>query len=154
MPRPRRCGHREGPQILSPVTPYATYVVRHGRGIEMGYADEMPMFGADQIEDAALAGILAWLAEAPKPTTGEGLYVRYCGNCHGADAWGGRVDKALTDELDEIRETVREGHGGTRYGDREEYMPAWTAAILTDADLALIEGYLASLPPAPDDDDD
>jgi mono/diheme cytochrome c family protein len=147
-------GGAKGPQILNPVNAYATYVVRNGRGIEMGFADEMPMVPTYQISDADLQAILTMLGEATKPTTGEGLYVRFCGNCHGADAWGGRVGKGLTDELDELREAVRDGHGGSRFGERDEYMPAWTSSALANPDIALIEAYLPSLPPGPDDDDD
>lgn len=151
---PDGAGTAKAPQILNPVEPYATYVVRNGRGIEMGYVDEMPAFPASQISDGELAAIMQKLGAAEKPTTGEGLYVRFCGNCHGQDAWGGRVGKGLTDELDELGEAIREGHGGNDYGDREEYMPAWSSSKLTNGDIALIEAYLRGVPPGPGDDDD
>lgn len=148
-------GNDMGPQILSPVVPYATYVIHTGRD-EMGYADPMPSF-TGELTDAEITAVLAWLALPPKPTDGAGLYRRFCGNCHGDDAWGGRVDEDLTgkaDEPDEVLEEVREGHHDMRYGEREKYMPAWSASELTNAEVALITGYIASLPPAPDDDDD
>lgn len=153
-------GSTKGPQILSPVIPYATYVTRTGRN-DMGYPDPMPAF-AGELSDAQIGAVLAWLAQAPKPTDGAGLYTRFCGNCHGADAYGGRVEQDLTSEIreepEELREKVREGEGGNDYGDRTEYMPAWSAGALTDAEIALITSYIASLPPNPngdgDDDDD
>jgi mono/diheme cytochrome c family protein len=81
-------------------------------------------------------------------------YVRFCRNCHGADAHGGRVGESITGESDELHEAVREGHGGDRYADRTEYMPAWTTAELSDVEVALVADYLATLPPGPDNDDD
>jgi mono/diheme cytochrome c family protein len=145
------------PQILSPVRPYATYVVRAGRD-ELEYLDPMTAFDRETLSDGELVAILDFLAAAAKPTTGEGLYTRFCGNCHGANAQGGRSDKDLTHEVDEgvgeVMETVREGHGGADYGDRTEYMPGWSSAELTNADVAAITAYIASLPPGPGDDDD
>jgi mono/diheme cytochrome c family protein len=150
-------GTDDGPQILSPVRPYATYVVRHGRANEMGFMTGMDPFDSDALADHELVAILDWLSAAAKPTTGEGLYVRFCGNCHGADAWGGRVGQDLTreiDETDELFEKVREGHGGARYADRTEYMPGWTRAALIDEDVLAIAAYIGSLPVGPDDEHD
>lgn len=145
-------GTIEGPQILNPVVGYASYVVRHGRD-EMGYEDPMPEVLSDELSDALLIGILDWLREAPHPTDGEGLYVRFCGNCHGAGGVGGRADEDVAGaELDEIEETVREGHGENDYGDRKEYMPAWPAAELSNAEVAAIGAYLSGLPGGGDDD--
>ncbi|NVB79363.1 MAG: c-type cytochrome [Kofleriaceae bacterium] len=146
-------GSMDGPQILSPVKPFATYTVRTGRDKQMGFRDAMPAFGDDVLSDAELSRVLDFLAAAPKPSTGEGLYVRFCGNCHGANAQGGRVGQDVTHELDEVSEKVREGHGGTNYGARTKYMPSWTSAELTDAEVDLIAAYLATLPPGPGDDD-
>ena len=30
--------------------------------------------------------------------------------------------------VEEAKAAVRDGHGGAKYGDREEYMPAWTSS--------------------------
>lgn len=147
-------GTGAGPQIQSPVRGYATYVIRNGRGREMGYADAMTPWDQTLLTDAQLAQILDMLSAAPKPTTGEGLYTRFCGNCHGANAQGGRVGKDITGETDEIGEAVREGHHVGDYSDREEYMPAWSANEITTAELAQIRAYLETLPPGPGDDDD
>ncbi|MGN6107470.1 MAG: c-type cytochrome [Kofleriaceae bacterium] len=154
---PDGAGTAMAPQVLSPVRPYATYVVRHGRGPEMGFPEGMEALEPGALSDAQLGAILDWLGEPAKPTTGQGLYVRFCGNCHGANAQGGRVEEDLTgeaDEPDELFEKVREGHGDDRYGARTKYMPAWTRSEITDAEIDLIVAYVASLPPAPDDDDD
>ena len=161
----RRCGgcHGEdgdgssaGPQIRSLNHGYAEYVVRTGRGREMGFPGVMLAFSSDEVDD--LQPILAWLDRSPPAQTGVALYVCYCGNCHGADALGGRVGedivKAARDGLDEVLEIVREGHDGTNYAARTKYMPAWSATELSDASVALITTYLASLAPGPNDDDD
>jgi mono/diheme cytochrome c family protein len=150
-------GTTAAPQILSPVRPYATFVVRNGRSNEMGFTTGMDAFDSVALPDEDLTAILVWLSAAPNPTTGEGLYVRYCGNCHGADAQGGRTGEDLTgeiDEVDEVFEKIRDGHGGTRYADRTEYMPAWSRAELADHEIEAIRAYIASLPVRPDDDDD
>ncbi len=161
----RRCGgcHGDdgegspaGPQIRSLNHGYAEFVVRNGRGREMGFADVMPAFSRDEIED--LEPILAWLDRPPTPQTGLALYARYCGNCHGPDGISGRVGedsvKEAQEGLDEVMEVVREGEGGFDYAARTEYMPAWTSAQLSDANVALIVAFLATLEPQPDDDDD
>ena len=87
----------------------------------------------------------ACAASAPKPATGQGLYVRYCNNCHGANGRSGRVGKDIVRELDELDQKVRFGHGGTSYGARTEYMPAWGTDVLTDADLDALRTYIGSL---------
>ncbi len=144
------------PQIQSPVRAYATFVVRNGRADQMGFGGAMPSFAAADLPD--LDAIFAWLDRPPHPTGGQALYVRYCANCHGADAQGGRVEQGVTHEAregsDEISEKVRDGHGGANYGARTKYMPAWTTGELSDADVAAIASYLVTLPPGPHDGDE
>jgi mono/diheme cytochrome c family protein len=145
----------DGPQIQSPVRGFATYVVRTGRGKEMGFKQEMEPFSTADLSDRQLTSILDFLSAVPHPTTGQGLYLRFCGNCHGANAQGGRVGESVArEESDEIDEKVREGHGGTNYASREKYMPAWSSAELTTTEVQLITEYLGGLPPGPGDDDD
>lgn len=149
-------GGPSGPQILSPVAGYATFVVRQGRD-EMGYPGPMPAFPADYLEDAELQAVLDFLSAPPKPATGEGLYRRFCGNCHGDDARGGRVGEALGEaarEGDEFLEVVREGSGGSAYGDRTEYMPAWDGGGLTDSEVEAIRSHVVSVAPGEEDDDE
>lgn len=149
-------GTTAGPQIRNPVRGFATYVIRNGRASEMGYADPMPSFSEGEVSD--LEPIFTWLERPPHPTDGPTLYVRYCGNCHGSDARGGRVSEDITHEaregVDEISEKVREGNGGTNYAARKKYMPAWSASELSDADVSEIAKYIASLPAGPGDHDD
>lgn len=138
-------GTEFGPTILNPVPGFATFVVRKGRN-EMGYAGGgMGAFDASVLPDPELDAIIGYLREAPKPTTGEGLYTRFCVNCHGANGKTGRVRKVIVGELGEIVEKVRQGHGGTNYGARTSYMPRWTAAEITDAELGLIRTYISTL---------
>ncbi len=141
---PDGAGTNMGPQILDPVKPYATYVVRHGRN-EMGYPGGMMLFDPTMLGDTQLNAILDWLASAPKPADGKGLYTRFCANCHGADARGGRTGKNIRLELGEVTQLVRLGHGGTSYGARTSYMPAWPATAITDAELTLIRNYVGTL---------
>ncbi len=88
--------------------------------------------------------------KAQKPTGGQALYQRFCANCHGSNGLGGRVHKDIVEEAnegaDELLETVRKGHGGSAYGERDEYMPAWTSAQLSNDDVTAIAAYLRTLP--------
>ena len=74
----------------------------------------------------------------PKPTDGPGLYTRFCANCHGAGGRGAVVGGIRGESLGEFREKVREGEGGRNYGNRGSYMPAWSAAQLSDAEITKI----------------
>jgi len=150
-------GTGSGPQVLNPVVGYADYVVRHGRD-EMGFPSGMASYSEEAIDDAELESILDWLRDAPRPKDGAALYVRFCGNCHGTDAKGGRVGEGIAgEEADEIDEQVREGHGGDDYGNRKKYMPSWSTSELSHDEVAAIADYLAGLGGGEhegDDDDD
>ncbi len=146
-------GTTSGPQIREPVHGFATYVIRNGRSAQMGFGQAMPAFATDEVSDLDLTAIFTYLDRAPRPTDGAGLYGRFCANCHGADAAGGRVGESPKEDRDEIAEKVREGKGGTSYGSTKKYMPAWTSAQLSDAEVALIADYLATLPGGDDGDD-
>lgn len=150
-------GTHLGPHILNPVAGFAHYVARTGRN-EMGYSGAMPSFTAEAVSDEQLTAIIDWLRSAEKPTTGAELYERFCTHCHGADAKSGRVGKNVAKEAgegaNEIREHVRQGHGGTDYGDRKEYMPAWPVSELTNPEVDAIAAYLKTLSGGGGDDDD
>lgn len=134
-----------GPTILNPVSGYASYVVRHGRN-EMGFPNGgMAALGTNAVTDAELTEILDYLGEAEKPTTGEGLYGRFCTNCHGTDGRSGRVGKNIAREANNVSLLIRFGHGGTSYGSRTGYMPSWTASEISDAEIGLIRAYVSSL---------
>ena len=137
-------GTKDGPQILNPVTGYATYVVRHGRN-EMGFPAPMMAFDTGALSDNEVAAILGFLSMAEKPTTGPELYGRFCQNCHGTNGRSGRVGKNIVREVNNMASIVRNGHGGTSYGSRTSYMPAFSKDAITDAELALIKTYVSSL---------
>ncbi len=139
------------PQVRNPVFGYASYVVRAGRDEMTEFAGAMPQFTSLALPDEALSSILTWLDEAPKPTSGQDLYLRFCFNCHGADARGGRVAVDVFGEIQQepakIFEIVREGHGGLAYGGRYLYMPAWSVSKITNAELSEISSYIMTLSP-------
>ena len=134
-----------GYEIRHPVRPYATWVVRHGRTGGEFPGSAMLAYGA-AVSDAQLSSIFDYLDSFPQPTDGQGLYLDYCRNCHGTDARGGVTgvdisDKAYKDAL----EKVRKGEGGTDYGSRDMYMPAFPASRLSDADVRAIADYIGTL---------
>ncbi|MCA9557197.1 MAG: c-type cytochrome, partial [Myxococcales bacterium] len=131
-------GAQRGPQIRNPVVPYATWVVRNGRP-GSGYADAMPPYGEDELTPGELDEILGWLSAMPKPADGAGLFRTFCANCHGANGRGGPVGEGIVGEgVGEWIEVVREGEGGRNYGRRGGYMPSWSRAQLTDAEIRLM----------------
>lgn len=136
----------EGVTLLAPeirhIQPtYATWVVRNGRGF-------MSKFDTTALSDADLQAILTWLSTPPKPTTGEGLYKDFCGNCHGPTTpSGGAVPVNVRGLSAAVVSTyVRNGYGSNP-ADRNEYMPPFPATVLTDAELALIQTHLGSTTP-------
>ncbi len=133
-----------GPEIRHTPTAYATYVVRNGRApFIMAKFPEMPMAMTTDVSAADLTAILTWLSSHPKPTTGQGLYKDFCGNCHGPGmATGGAVPVNVIGKTKiEITQKVRMGEG-TDPAMRNGYMPAEDMAALTDAELTLIQDYL------------
>jgi mono/diheme cytochrome c family protein len=133
-----------GPETQHPVHDYSLWVVRNGLPGE-GYRDPMEPLEASVLSDAALESIFDWLDEPPQPTTGEGLYLDYCGNCHGADGKGGPTMRPILQELAEIEPLVRQGAHLGEFAMRREYMPAWNTMQLSDAEVDLIYAYVESL---------
>ncbi len=132
------------PQIRAPHEGYAEWVVRNGRNT-MGFPQPMPQFTEEQVSAEALGEIFTFLHEQPMPADGQGLYLRFCGNCHGPTGSGGVVGESARDKADkmeDIREIVRGGEGGTSYGSRSGFMPARSSAELPDADLEKIRDFL------------
>jgi mono/diheme cytochrome c family protein len=137
-----------GPEVRHTPATYATWVVRHGRtGSAMVAFPEVPAPMQTDITAADLTSILTWLASQPKPTTGQGLYKDFCGNCHGPNAaTGGVVPVSIVaKKMTEITQRVRMGEGADP-SMRNGYMPAEDAASLTDAELMLISQYLMATP--------
>lgn len=138
-------GSTTAPQIREPVRAYASYWVRNGRPDQMGFGQAMPVFEVADISDADLAKVYDYLDRAPRPTDGAGLYARFCANCHGAKATGGRVGVSIKGKGRDAQEEVRQGHGGTSYATRTKYMPGWSASVLSDAEVAAIASFLNSV---------
>ncbi|MFO0662657.1 MAG: c-type cytochrome [Polyangiaceae bacterium] len=142
-------GSSAAPQIQSPVPGFATYVIRNGRASSMGFSGAMPVATEAALSQAELDEILTFLGSFPKPTDGEGLFKRFCANCHGAGAAGGRVKRSIVKEAAKgdsgLISMVRKGHGGTDYAKTADYMPSWTAEQITDAEIKLIGTHVRGL---------
>lgn len=134
-----------GPDIAHPVDDYSTWVVRNGREGGELYPTGMMVFDESVLSDEMLEGILAFLADQPQPTSGEGLYSDYCAACHGADGNGGPTGRAIKNEVGEVSRLVRSGHDLGNFAVRREFMPQWSADELSDAELQLISEYIQSL---------
>jgi mono/diheme cytochrome c family protein len=139
-------GTDKGYELRHPARGYSTFVVRNGRpGVEFPMS-EMSAYDTSLLSVQQLEEIWDFLSDMPQPTTGEGLFLDYCANCHGADALGGVVDEDVDDEaFIDILEQVREGNGDNDYAVRLEYMPSRTNAELSDSQLLLIADYLSPL---------
>lgn len=135
-------GTEFGYQLRYEADAYSKWVARHGRR-STRFPTPMPAFA--DVSDAQYEEMFAWLGSFPHPEDGRGLYDRYCANCHGANAQGGPVGKEIAGEGFD-NEPIREGEGGSNFGDRGEYMPRWSRDALTDTELGLIRQYVSSLP--------
>jgi mono/diheme cytochrome c family protein len=135
-------GSELGYELRHPSRPYATWVVRNGRpGTEFDNSVMAP-YSESILSDADLEKIWDYLDSFEQPTTSEGLYLDYCGNCHGPDATGGVVGVIITDKtFPDAIEKVREGEGGTNYGNRPVYMPGFDTSRLTDDEVQLIVDF-------------
>ena len=134
-----------GPEIQHPVVDFSTWVVRNGR-THPDYKMPMLKYPPEVLSDAQLQGIFTFLGARPKPTTGEGLYKDYCENCHGANAQGGVTMRPIANEpVNAFIMDTRAGHHPGEFSNRREYMPKWTAAELSDAEIRLIFMYVDGL---------
>lgn len=137
-----------GYQIQEPVFDYATWVVRNGRTGNTEFVGSMPAFDESDLSVGELNEILEFLKEQVRPETGELLYKRFCGNCHGEMGSGGVVRESITRDArrdpDRLLNTVRRGEGGTDYADRESFMPSWTADEISDVEIWRIAQYLGA----------
>ena len=139
-------GTAAGYELRHPPAEFATWVIRTGRSGAEFPRSNMPAWGERQLDDDQLAELLAWLDDFERPTTGAALFADLCGTCHGVDATGGVVRHDVRGvRPEDVATAVREGNGGTDYGVRREYMPAWTVDQLSDAELIAIQEWLTSL---------
>jgi mono/diheme cytochrome c family protein len=139
---PQGEGTARAPEIRHPDHGYARWVVRNGREGK-GFPAPMLAYGAAAVSDVELDHILDWLSALPAATTGQALYLDYCGNCHGPDGRGGTVEQTAYGTVPEqITDEVRSGEGGTDYGARTHFMPAIPASALSDAQLTSIYRFM------------
>jgi mono/diheme cytochrome c family protein len=137
-------GSMLAPEIQHPVRDYSTWVVRNGRAVTP-FPKPMEKIAPDKLSDADLMLIWDYLDKPPQPTTGQALYLDYCGNCHGADGEGGPTMRPILDELDKLKMQVRNGTHPGEFDMRREYMPAVSTARISDSELQLIYDYVDSL---------
>jgi len=136
-------GTEIAPEIQHPPADYFRWVVRNG--LEGAYDSPMLAFAESSLDADRLSAILTYLRELPQPSTDQGLYDDYCGNCHGEDARGGVTHKTIAGK-NEFLEVLRQGKGGSDFAARARYMPSWQAGELEDAIIVRLEAYVGSLP--------
>ncbi len=136
-------GTSKGPVIQLTSSEYAKWVTRNGR-TGVGYPAAMIAYGPDRVTDAQLDEIIDFLHAQTRPTTGEALHATLCANCHGTGDQNGPASESLAGRVDSTAD-IRSGHGGTNHGSRRIYMPKWSAAELSDAEIDLINAYLSAL---------
>lgn len=138
-------GTNLAPEIQHPVEDYATWVVRNGRE-HPDFEEPMPEYGEDVVSDELLGEIFVFLQSFPEPTTGEGLYLDHCANCHGVDALGGVTTRDISAEGPAgVLMHVRQGAHPGEFENRREYMHAYTAEELSDEQVQLIAEHIQSL---------
>jgi mono/diheme cytochrome c family protein len=139
---PEGKGTTTGPQIQFTSPAYGKWVTRNGRnGID--YPGAMTAYGTDRVTDVQLNEIIDFLHAQTRPTTGPELYKTLCANCHGTGNEGGPASESLAGRLDST-DDIRNGKGGTNYGSRLVYMPSWSAAELSDAEVDLLNTYISA----------
>ncbi len=134
-----------GYELRHPDREYSRWVVRNGRGGDEFPDSAMAAYDPAVVSDAQLDEMFDWLDAFEQPTTGEGLYLDYCRNCHGVDpSAGGVAGEGIDDkDFDDALEAVREGKGGTSYGMRAMYMTALPQDALSDDELMAITAWFA-----------
>jgi mono/diheme cytochrome c family protein len=135
------------PEIRHAPGVYAQWIVRNGGQRDSTSISSMSPFPASSLSDADLTAIISWLGAMPRPTTPDGLYKDFCGNCHGpTQATGGAVAVNITGlKMADVMTAVRTGYGTTPTP-RAGYMPKFEVALLSDAELAQIQTFLGSIP--------
>jgi mono/diheme cytochrome c family protein len=136
------------PEIRHLPPAFATSVIRNGRKNSKGEPTGMvavPMTGEGGVTDAEASEIVTWLNTAPKPTTPDGLYKDFCGNCHGPmGASGGSAGVKLEGVAAAAIDTVVRAGKGTDMASRTAYMPAFDTTLLTDAELGMIKTFIGA----------
>ncbi len=104
-------------------------IVANGRGT-------MEPIAINDNDNAKIQTYLLSLAPANATLDGEALYLRYCGECHGADATGGSQWDGNIQGYEPIKNIVKDGRG------------TMSAIPVNDADNDKIQAYLLSLSPS------
>jgi mono/diheme cytochrome c family protein len=131
------------PEIRHTPLTYASWVVRNGRS-----GTSMSPFPVTSLSEADLTTVVTWLDSMPKPTTPEGLYKDFCGNCHGPGAaTGGAVAVNITGLSSALVSTYVRTGSGTDPMLRTGYMPKFETTLLTEAELAQIQTFIGSITP-------
>jgi mono/diheme cytochrome c family protein len=105
----------------------------------------MPAFDEHLAPESEVADVLSYLDTFAQPTTGKGLFLDYCGNCHGADAKGGTTGHPIMGLTGGFEEAVRQGRNLHQMGSRASYMPRWKEAELSDAEIGAMADYVLAL---------
>jgi mono/diheme cytochrome c family protein len=137
-------GSTLAPELVHPVRDYSTWVVRNGLA-KTTFPSAMDPWTTGKLTDAQLMLILDYLDQPPQPTTGKALYDDYCANCHGANGKGGPTMRDITGEVGKVVSQARSGKNLGKFAMRRDYMPAFSAADISDAELTLIHDYVDSL---------
>lgn len=123
---------------------FSRYWIRNGRAATGGFADDMPAYASDVISDTQIDEMMTFINQAQHPTTGEGLYLQYCANCHGVTGGGGPSGHGIRGDSG-ITGVSRNGKGGSSYGARRDYMTSWSTSQLSDTELQMIGAYVGGL---------
>lgn len=137
-------GTQLGYELQHPVRDFGEWVVRNGR-TNGEFAVVMAPYDEAQVSDTQLTEIWDWLDTFPQPETGEALFLDYCANCHGDDGRGGVTGVRLIGEAGAVPRRVRLGENVRSYSQRGGYMPAFSAAVISDAELDLITEFVRAL---------
>ncbi len=136
-------GGVNGYELRHPDRGLASFVIRNGReGLEFPNS-QMAAYGEDVFSDQQLEELFDWLDAFEQPSTGEGLYADYCANCHGTQPGQGVINEDIADKgFNDTIEKVREGEGGSNYGNRGGYMSAFDDSKLSDAEVQAIVDWM------------
>ncbi|MEZ4449594.1 MAG: c-type cytochrome [Nannocystaceae bacterium] len=155
-----------GPEIRHVHPLMAAYMVRNGdanttlnkNNMLVGHPGTMPAFTTEDVSDAVLDEIVAWLQTFPQEVGGQALFADHCSFCHGLQG-GTDVEYAsayhnmpfltsgASDTLPKFIAKVRSGHvvddmmQPVPPSKRRAYMPPFGPEIVTDAQLTEMEAW-------------
>ncbi len=137
---------RRGFQLRYKDDGYSTFQTRTGRSL-YAFSDSpngMPAFTDAQVSDTHLNEMWDWLNSLPNESTDEGLYLQFCGNCHGVDGRAIEVERNI-DGATDFNGDVRNGHNAGQYDARTRFMSKWDASQISDQELSQITSHVSQL---------